>query len=34
MVIKYLETYYKEAITLSDLGNKFHVSHYYLSHIF
>ncbi len=34
LVIKYLETYYKEPITLSDLGNRFHVSHYYLSHIF
>lgn len=33
-VIKYLEAHYKETITLNDLGKKFHISHYYLSHIF
>ncbi|MGI6008246.1 MAG: AraC family transcriptional regulator [Ruminococcus sp.] len=33
-VIKYLENHYRESLTLAELGKKFHISHYYLSHIF
>ena len=33
-VISYLNDHYRESITLKELGERFHISHYYLSHIF
>lgn len=33
-ITQYLDKHYMEAISLQNLGNIFHISHYYLSHIF